>query len=282
MQSVRIMQTAEVEVKKLLLTGIAALFLAIGAAHAREWQGNMPKPIGKLPSYPPVVCVTTNWTPEPCVRRKDLDLRPFYAFLAWLKWTETNWLGTALRVEHPIPWNGTWPRLTTVLYDESGGILQEHIKRFKALAASGNNVEVRSYCPSACTMIVAYVPSDRICFAEGTGLGFHMAQEMVGTDYATLKLSPKTAQWMVDQYPQAIREWIIDRGGVAKMTVGEPWTLDAPTLWQMGYRKCGPDPIELGNERRWKERDEKAEEMYKEWIKIRELYPLYPGTRPNL
>jgi hypothetical protein len=38
----------------------------------------------------------------------------------------------------------------------------------------------------------------------------------------------------------------------------------------------------LGNERRWKERDEKAEEMYKEWIKTRELYPLYPGTGPNL
>jgi len=188
--------------------------------------------------------------------------------------------------DQPAPWNGGWPRPTTVLYDERGGILQSHIQRWQALAASGNNVEIRSYCPSGCTMIVAYVPSDRICFAEGTGLGFHMAQEMIGTDYATLKPSPKTAQWMVDQYPQAIREWIIDRGGVAKMTVGEFWTLDAPTLWQMGYRKCGPEPIELGNERRWKERDEKAEEMYKEWIKNCPAIPsrscdLYPHTGPN-
>jgi hypothetical protein len=40
--------------KKLLLAGVAVLLLSTGTAHAREWQGNMPKPIGKLPSYPPV------------------------------------------------------------------------------------------------------------------------------------------------------------------------------------------------------------------------------------
>ena len=104
MQSVWKLWTAETVMKKLLLTSIAALFLATGTAHAREWQGNMPKPIGKLPSYPPVVCVTTNWTPEPCESRQSSahtdaweDLgASLGAFFAWLKWTETNWLGTVL------------------------------------------------------------------------------------------------------------------------------------------------------------------------------------------
>jgi hypothetical protein len=45
---------------------VAVLFS--GVAHAQ--QGNLPKPVGKLPPYPPVVCVTPNWTAEPCADRQ--------------------------------------------------------------------------------------------------------------------------------------------------------------------------------------------------------------------
>ena len=34
--------------KKLLLAGVAVLLLSTGTAHEREWQGNMPKPIGTV------------------------------------------------------------------------------------------------------------------------------------------------------------------------------------------------------------------------------------------
>jgi len=282
--------------KKLFLSGIAALFLATGTAHAREWQGNMPKPIGKLPSYPPVVCVTTNWTPEPCESRQssahtdaEEDVGAAFgaalaAVFAWLKWIETNWLGTAL--VNYRPWDGTWPRRTTIIYDENGGILDAHIMRWKELAASGNNVEVRGLCPSGCTMIMAYVPSDRICFGDNSALGFHMARFGYGENYKTFKPSLETARWMVNQYPQNIRQWVNDRGGAEKMQVEEVWVLDAPTLWQMGYRKCSPEPIDLGDQLHWRERDEKGEELYKEWIKNCPAIPsrscdLYPHTGPN-
>src|SRR5262245_42767706 len=97
--------------KRLLLTGIAALsLLCASAAHTREWQGNMPKPVGKLPPYPPVVCVTPNWTPESCEARNEArdPLQGLWDFLKWLKWTETNWLGTIL-VDYR-PWDGIWPK----------------------------------------------------------------------------------------------------------------------------------------------------------------------------
>jgi hypothetical protein len=45
---------------------MAVLFSSV--AHAQ--QGNLPKPVGKLPPYPPVVCVTPNWTAEPCADRQ--------------------------------------------------------------------------------------------------------------------------------------------------------------------------------------------------------------------
>jgi hypothetical protein len=46
---------------------------------------------------------------------------------------------------------------------------------------------------------------------------------------------------MVNQYPQDIRLWIQAKGGVSKMAVQQLWTLDAPELWAMGYRKCEPE-----------------------------------------
>jgi hypothetical protein len=82
--------------KKALLGGVAALsVLSASAAPAREWQGNMPKPIGKLPQYPPVVCVTPNWTPEPCESRQPSDAweevgKALSEFFKWLEWTNTN------------------------------------------------------------------------------------------------------------------------------------------------------------------------------------------------
>jgi hypothetical protein len=68
---------------------------------------------------------------------------------------------------------------------------------------------------------------------------------------------------MFNSYPEDIRKWLRERGGLAVGNVVAP----AKDLWAMGYHKCGPDYLESENERRWKERDAKAEELWKEWQK---------------
>jgi len=99
--------------------------------------------------------------------------------LEFIAWTQTNWLGTVLEYDKPRSWNGTWP--TTVqafegsavqtyegllpppfgpinkswLGRERGGRLDQHIERWKALAASGEDVEIRGSCYSACTLVLA-------------------------------------------------------------------------------------------------------------------------------
>jgi hypothetical protein len=47
------------------------MLLASTITHAQ--QGNLPTPVQKLPAYPPVVCTTPNWTPEPCESRQVAD-----------------------------------------------------------------------------------------------------------------------------------------------------------------------------------------------------------------
>ena len=50
------------------------------------------------------------------------SLKPLWTFLRLL---ETTWLGPAVYERHP--WNGVWPKHTTVLQFERGGVFDEHV-----------------------------------------------------------------------------------------------------------------------------------------------------------
>jgi hypothetical protein len=137
------------------------------------------------------------------------------------------------------------------LLDEPGGLLHEHITRFKSLAEIGYDVEIRGWCVSGCTMIMAYVPAERICFDEDASLRFHLPGPAMDKKRNPFPKSPgedmqgrlETALWMISKYPQNIREWIMARGGPASMTYTDFWILPAEELWEMGYQKCTPKQI---------------------------------------
>src|SRR5262249_36513786 len=81
-------------------------------------------------------------------------LKEFFDFLDWAK---TTWLIIAFQSDQPGTWNGVWPAQKLVLHRGPGGLIAEHAKRFQELAQSGDSVEIRGPCFSACTLIVAYV-----------------------------------------------------------------------------------------------------------------------------
>ena len=232
--------------KKLLLSGIAALSLLYAAgAHATEqdkllfkWQcGNVRVAVsdkstpddgwfgpreytvtgvekvnnrflwsndgfylnGKLcwPVFP-VTCLRPDGTSERCESRQVPIPRP--------------------RPEDAPP---PVPIPKTVLYHEPGGYLRTYELKWQALALSGDDVEIRGSCASACTLIMAHIPKDRLCFGEAASLKFHLAGDW--------KKGPgmSWSQWMFNQYPQDIRTRLTDRGGVEKMSIREYWTLPA-------------------------------------------------------
>ena len=201
--------------KKLLLTFL--VFMAAWPANA-GMQGNLPPPVQKFPAYPPVMCVATNWKTESCESRQTPLPRP----------NPLRAFGRA--VERP----------KTVLYSEQGGSVAEHWQRWLKLAGAGDDVEIRGACVSACTLIMAHIPSDRLCFGKNASLRFHPSRDPNTGEPDTSRAIGST-QWMINQYPQDIRLWIKSKGGWEKMALNQFWTLDAPELWAMGYRKCEPE-----------------------------------------
>jgi hypothetical protein len=163
------------------------------------------------------------------------ELKPLWEFLTMLN---RSWLGTVLVPGNydPNGWNGVWPNSKMVIYHELGGVIKEHVERWQELARSGADVEILGPCYPACTMIVANVPKERLCFGVFASLQFHLAR-----DRETGKPSLDASLWMLKQYPREIYDWIMEMGGVASMTIQDFWELRAPTLWQMGYRKCKRD-----------------------------------------
>jgi hypothetical protein len=168
----------------------------------------------------------------------DFNLKPLFEFLDML---DRSWLGTALRNFDPNAWNGVWPNIrvkdpSTVILFEPGGVITEHIERWRELARSGGDVEILGPCYSACTLIVAYVPKERLCFGAFATLQFHLAWNR-----ETGKASLDSTLWMLKQYPREIYDWIMERGGIDRWTVPTFMELRAPSLWRMGYRQCQRD-----------------------------------------
>jgi hypothetical protein len=170
-------------------------------------------------------------------------------------WAETNWIGTAITHGRPAAWNGSWSK-STVLHLEEGGFIHEHMRRWRQLGQSDADVEIRGPCFSACTLIIAVVPKERLCFGDYASLQFHAASDLSG------RIAIPATMWMLRQYPRDIYDWLMARGGAPGMTVYDFWVLEAPELWAMGYRRCAPERAPLMTIDQTKKRDHERTRMF--------------------
>jgi len=81
------------------------------------------------------------------------------------------------------------------------------------------NVEIRGLCPSACTLVLAHVPKERLCFSQTAVLAFHLARFPNGEPTIEGSLA------MFNAYPRDIRMWLQEKGGVEKMSFESFWLL---------------------------------------------------------
>ena len=88
--------------------------------------------------------------------------------------------------------------------DDHGGSVALYAQRWQGLAERGVDVRIVGPCQSACTVLLGYIPRQRICVTPQARFGFHTA------------LRPDMTALLWRGYAQDIRSWINARGGLTR------------------------------------------------------------------
>lgn len=99
------------------------------------------------------------------------------------------------------------PAYYTIQGIDPGGIIVEYAEKYQALEKTGVTVKVDGLCASACTMVLAYFPADRICMTERAAFGFHLASSN-NVD------NPELTKAWFRIFPDWVLKWVIAHGGV--------------------------------------------------------------------
>jgi hypothetical protein len=105
----------------------------------------------------------------------------------------------------------------TRIADDMGGPLGEYLLVFAAIRDAGDRVMIDGSCFSACTLVTALIPRDKICITERAMLGFHAGwfENKAGARV----VSPTGTRVLLEMYPPIIRNWISRRGGLGPRTI---------------------------------------------------------------
>ncbi len=98
---------------------------------------------------------------------------------------------------------------TYVISNHYGGNVAEYIERYSNIRDTGGKVEVRDFCLSACTLVLAFIKPENLCATPGAVFGFHSAHTIGprGNEFA------KEATRLVwNIYPERVRQVLRDRG----------------------------------------------------------------------
>ena len=105
----------------------------------------------------------------------------------------------------------------TRIADDMGGPLGEYLLVFAAIRDAGGRVMIDGSCFSACTLVTALIPTDKICITERAMLGFHAGWfENKAGERVT---SPTGTRVLYEMYPPTIRNWIARQGGLSKRMI---------------------------------------------------------------
>jgi hypothetical protein len=99
---------------------------------------------------------------------------------------------------------------------DDGGQIGSYVKKYGALRKTGERVVIDGTCASACTLVLAMVPHNRICVTPQAVLAFHAAWDP--TLYGAQFNKPGT-KYLWSHYPATVRQWIARHGGLRSQTI---------------------------------------------------------------
>jgi hypothetical protein len=115
--------------------------------------------------------------------------------------------------------------------NDRGGLIERYLDTYQVLSASGQIVMIDGLCASACTIVLAEVPRDRICVTSKANLAFHAAWGFGAHGRAIIDL--EATRMLFGIYPVEVRRWIAGHGGLTSQAI----FLRGKQLHAM-YRSC--------------------------------------------
>ena len=104
----------------------------------------------------------------------------------------------------------------TRIRDDMGGPLGAYLRMFAAIRDSGEQVIIEGNCYSACTLVTAIIPKERICVTARAVLGFHAGWvDQTGERV----ISAEGTRLLFELYPPPIQQWITKHGGLGERTI---------------------------------------------------------------
>ena len=128
---------------------------------------------------------------------------------------------------------GTSHALVRIANDR-GGQIGRYVDRYEKLRASRQTIIIDGLCASACTIVLATIPYNKICVTPNANLAFHAAWDF-GARGRTI-MNPGATKELFSMYPSEVRRWIASRGGLTPHMI----FLRGKQLEAM-YRPCYPD-----------------------------------------
>jgi len=105
----------------------------------------------------------------------------------------------------------------TRIENDMGGSLGEYLLMFAAIRDSGEHVMIDGRCFSACTLVTALIPRERVCITERAMLGFHAS--WLDDKQGRRLVSTEGTNLLFQMYPRSIRSWITRQGGLGPRTI---------------------------------------------------------------
>ena len=104
------------------------------------------------------------------------------------------------------------------ILSSSGGAVDDYLRIFAQLRASGERIVIDGPCLSACTLVLSTIPKNRICVTRRAVLGFH-APQWVDPRSGRTSRTPEATRIVTQSYPAGVRAWIKKRGGLTQKVI---------------------------------------------------------------
>ncbi len=137
---------------------------------------------------------------------------------------------TGFGILHAVPALAAGGKQILVVSNDRGGLVRQRDTEIRALQQSGQPVQLRGRCLSACTM---YLSLPNVCVAPQATFGFH------GPSWYGDALSPAAfehwSQVMAGHYREPLRSWYLS---TARYRINGYYQFSGADLIGMGYASC--------------------------------------------